>query len=249
MRIGLEVGLGKSIDGMGDTSASVETRTVRPGDAAKLIREIRYQGMEAGYLLEFYANRFEVNKAHSVWENVRANLEGVADRLRAVVAVHHGWSELPMVEFHPSSWGDSIRPRLISEVRPLVRDESLDRKGRIRFEDFLPRCGPCNSAIQRAIRELAPVVGVHDPFWYGPKTMTLNLDIGGNRTPVVRIANGAYEHGECLGQIHPRLAAELSVRGIVGGMVPIPEDEDADFSNEFIAGLSASITPDRDTSL
>jgi hypothetical protein len=52
--IGFEVGRNKAIEKMGQIEADCDCKTTKPGDAAKLIRELRCAGMGSAYLLEFY---------------------------------------------------------------------------------------------------------------------------------------------------------------------------------------------------
>lgn len=241
--VGIEVGLHKSIDDMGDMTAPEAQAIVKPGDAAKVIREIRFRQMQAGYVLEFYDSPDEVNKAFTVYEIVKESLQVCDMLVRVVVIVHRGPRQSPMFAFHPKDWGETIAARIGREVVPLTADPRIDAdRGHKTLSDFKQWCGPCNSALQDAISALPAVREGKRVLVYGRKSMTVNAGrTKAERVRIAQIGNRSSNHGESIYHISPQLATELASRQLPTDRITIPNDEDASFINTVTACLSAAL--------
>ena len=108
--IGFEVGRNKALDKMGEINAPCEEETTKPGDAVKLIRELRSGKMRTGYLLEFYTDQQFVGDAAYVFETVCAacnRLDVSGMHVLSVVRDNQGRGK---VSLFPDAWRDRIQP-------------------------------------------------------------------------------------------------------------------------------------------
>ena len=244
--IGVEVGLGKAIDDMGDMTAPEDQKRVKPGDAAKLIREIRFKGMELGYLLEFYSSREEVNKAYTLSQEVRQVLAETGVQLRMAVVLRRNPREAAMVDFYPAEWGETIRAAVAANhaVVPMEFDKKIEADtARRNLEGFKKNCNPCNAALQDAIKTLPGLPRRSRPLYYGSKTMSINIrKTGEERVKIAQIGNKVFEHGECIFKIAKQFADELKIRGLPIDRIPIPLDKDQWFIQAITDSLSSVLS-------
>ena len=245
--IGIEVGISKALDDMGNMAAPVTEERVQPGDAAKLIREIRFKQMEAGYLLEFYDSREEANKAYELFEGVskavRASLPETDARLRIAIIVYRGPALEPMAAFHPTEWGDLIRRGVQRPLAQLVRDPEIDADTRRKsLEEFKRWCGPCNAALQDAIAALPVLAGVPRARIYDRKSMSVNIGKSkSERRKIAQIGNKSCEHGESIFNISQWLRTELQARCMPGYRITIPPERDDAFIAAVIEAMGSAL--------
>ncbi len=148
--IGFEVGRNKGLAGMGDLAASRDCRNAQPGDATKLIRELKFSEMRAAYLLEFYDSIESLEDARDVVQAV-TNACGYLPAgkvLHLVVVVREeGGSAQSWIVRYPSDWlGDTQLgiPELPLSVPPAL----IVGNGTTFFE----KCGPCSAALLQRLR-------------------------------------------------------------------------------------------------
>ncbi len=104
---GIEVGLGKSVKKMGDMAAEEAAQKVRPGDAAKLIRAIKFGRLRHGFLLEFYSKPESERDARRVFNAVLAAADGLAG-FHFLVLVAGNNNLPPKASVYPGGWKAKI---------------------------------------------------------------------------------------------------------------------------------------------
>ena len=103
---GFEVGRNKKLDSMGNLFASRDDQNAAPGDAAKLIREIRFGSIKVGYVIEFYDSTRRAPTARSVIDNVSRAVESIRGPidLRVVVVLRGSEQDQKYVSTWPKTW-------------------------------------------------------------------------------------------------------------------------------------------------
>lgn len=108
--IGFEVGRNKALDKMGNILADSDALNVKPGDAAKLIRELRFGKMKAGYLLEFYTDEQFCGDATHVFQQVVKACGDLGIAGMHIMSVVRG--NVPnhgQVSVFPPGWNNSLQ--------------------------------------------------------------------------------------------------------------------------------------------
>jgi len=105
----VEVGRNKDLSKMGDFTASETASNVRPGDAAKLIREMRFCGLPLAYLVELYDDpQRAVLAPHVFAKVVEAADDAGLDGLHVLVGVRVADSTA-RVAVYPPDWRNDLR--------------------------------------------------------------------------------------------------------------------------------------------
>ncbi len=238
---GIEVGLGKSVDKMGDMAAEQTARSVRPGDAAKLIRAIRFGQLRHGFLLEFYRDPASEGRARSVFNAVLAAGKDLAG-LHVLVLVAGTGGTPPKACAYPEQWKAKLGLEECPEIEP---DAGTNQDaGLPAFERFQRHCGRGNLLLQAQLEELRQahphaVVLWRSRSWL-PKSMTVRR--ADDRRLLTRITT-RLRAPETLRQIDPALALALSRAGLplVDGCLRIPDEEDLDFVSKVIGALKTTL--------
>ena len=230
----IEVGRNKDLAKMGDFAAPETASNVRPGDAAKLIREMRYCGLPLAYLIELYDDPQRAVLAPHVFAAVAEAADDAGlNGLHVIVGVR-GADSVPHVAVYPPEWRSDLKveyPGLQSAAQ-----NNPPRRGDI--DDFVKRCGPTNQQLQKRIRDAFPKSGR-----WGRITMTVRS----SRGQEARVTNLSYaqERGrpaEELLEISDGLMVALRECGIPlreDGTVAIPGGERCD--DEFVEGVRRAL--------
>jgi hypothetical protein len=234
---GIEVGLDKSVDEMGDMAAEQTARSVRPGDAAKLIRAIRFGRLRHGFLLEFYRDPASEGVARSVFDAVLAAGKDLAG-LHVLVLVAGTGGTPPKACAYPEQWKARIGLEPYPEIkREASANQDVDLPS---FERLQEHCGRGNLLLQAQLKALSKAHPHAVVLWPSrsrlPKSMTvLRAD---DRRRLTRIST-RLDPPEELREIDPGLAQALSRAGlpVVDGRLRIPEEEDFDFASKVTDAL------------
>ena len=226
--IGFEVGRNKNLEKMGNMLADHDCPNPKPGDAAKLIRELRFASMKSAYLLEFYDNAEYLDDAHTVLREVKSvceslNLQG----LNVIVAMKgennvHGWV---------SAYPEDFRMQLQLEYAPLPENAPTIGSKTVPHGKFMDYCGPCNKALLRQLKTEFPA----ECRW-GRISMTIRR----SGCLWMRITNQEHPEGETIQEIHPTLAEVFQKEGIDildDDYVIFPESVDESFSKHVLDAL------------
>jgi hypothetical protein len=240
--IGIEVGLNKTLTRMGEMAAGPAARSVRPGDAAKLIREIKYRGMRHGFLLEFYRGPGRAGDAKSVFD-------GVLDAARDVTGLHvlsvvAGCDDRPaMVSVFPRDWRQRLKLGAYPEIEadPGCSTDS----DRTRLERFICRCGKGNALLQTELARQLKELSEPPHLKYGRgesfKSMTLRRQPG--QPPLARISSGD-DPPEELREIDRSLAVSLVREGLAldeRGHLTIPSSEIEEFVARVLRAIRSTL--------
>ncbi len=194
--IAFEVGRNKSFKTMGDITAPQEVDAM-PGDAAKIIRDLRFGELRAGYILEFFDQRTQGNirNAQKIAKELSRFLEEI-DNIKCHIAISLFQPDgTPLVWFYPSSWAHNLNMdyEQLNIEQPIPSPSQY--KNRISYEEFLKLCGDCGRPLQEAIHEK---YSQKLKLLYGGKTMTVNIQPAGR---LFRIGNRNDKYGECIYEI------------------------------------------------
>jgi hypothetical protein len=216
--VAIEVGKNKEVPSiLGQMDAAEDEEAPMPGDAAKLIRELRFSGLKGGYLLEFFDDRTATASSYrtkEVSEKLASYLEKIGEsRLRIVLATFRKDCE-PEVWLYPTTWAEQMdlpfgnseqRDGLIpgkernvevqrwQSARSTIDEKEPPRRGsesRVSFAEFCGRCSEGGRAIQNAFRSNLPS---RFSLVHGGLSMTVNLKGGGR---IARINNEWHSDGE-----------------------------------------------------
>lgn len=234
----IEVGRNKDLSKMGDFAASETASNVRPGDAAKLIREMRFCGLPLAYLVELYDDpKRAVLAPHVFAKVVEAADDAGLDGLHVLAGVRAADSTA-RVAVYPPDWRNDLRIDYPGLESPTASNPPRTRD----FDDFIQRCGPTNQLLQKRIRQDFPRAGR-----WGRITMTVNS----GKSREARITNLSYgqERGrtsEELLDLSDRLVGALREDGIPfreDGTVAIPGGErcDEEFVKRVLKALAKAL--------
>ncbi len=206
---GIEVGLDKSVDEMGDMVAEQTARLVQPGDAAKLIRAIRFGRLRHGFLLEFYRDPASEGVARSVFDAVLAAGKDLAG-LHVLVLVAGTGGTSPKACAYPEQWKARNRLEPYPEIK---REASANQDVDLPFlERFQKHCGRGNLLLQAKLKELKKDHPHAVRLWYSrarlPKSMTVRRPEDPHAV-LTRITT-RLRAPETLCEIDPHLAQALS---------------------------------------
>jgi len=238
---GIEVGLDKRVKKMGDMTAERTARPVRPGDAAKLIRAIRFDRLRHGFLLEFYRDPASEGRARSVFKAVLAAADGLAGFHVLVLVAGRGETP-PKASVYPEQWKANIGLEGYPEIkREASANQDVDLSS---LERFQKHCGRGNLLLQaqlKALTEAHPhAVWLRYSQRRLPRSMTVRrLD---DRHKITRITTRLRD-SETLCEIDPALTQALSRAGlpISDGRLRIPDEEDLDFVSKVIKALKTTL--------
>ena len=234
---GIEVGLDKSVVKMGAMAAEKAARSVRPGDAAKLIRAIRFGSMRHGFLLEFYRNPSSAGVARNVFNAVLAAADDLGG-FRVLVLVAGNGISPPKACVYPEPWRATIGLEGYSEIEPEVANQDA---GLSSFERFQKHCGRGNLLLQdqfKALRQTRPhVLRLRYSYESLPKKMSVRRPEYPHAV-LTYITTRNTEHEE-LCDIDSALAHALTRAGlpVVDGRLRIPDEEDFDFASKVTEAL------------
>lgn len=228
--IGLEVGRNKAIEKMGDMEATQDCKAAKPGDAAKLIRELRFSNMQSAYLLEFYDNAEYYKEAKAVWQAVTKTCEGLSIKGLCFVLVMKGDTNAGnWVSVYPPEWA----AELVWPYESLP--EQSPATGTQEAGSFLDVCGPSNKALLVTLRR-----EFSQECTWAKYSMTV-------RRPGVlwmRVTNQKHPNDEGIQEIHPQFADSLEKAGIDvvdGDCVEFPDGLDQGFVDRVIQALRISL--------
>jgi|GEM_PF-1798617 len=237
---GIEVGLEKTVEKMGDMTAEQTARSVRPGDATKLIRGIRFGQVRHGFLLEFYRDPASVGKARSVFNAVLAAVQGLAG-LHVLVLVAGNRNTPPKASVYPEPWRARLGLSGCSEIE-LDRQANQD-DGLSGLERFQKHIGRGNSFLQARLGELSKAHPRAVLLIYSrrpsPRSMTIRRI---DHHLLTRITT-RLDAPEELCEIDPALSQALLRAGLplVDGRLRIPNEEDLDFVSRVIGALKTTL--------
>lgn len=233
--VAFEVGRNKPIEKLGEIDAPEDAASPRPGDAAKLVRALRYGKLAVGYLLEFFEPR-EPGQIAKMAEVLHRRSDEIGEnRFRVALAVYrpNGGSG---VDLYPTSWAKELGLPSAPLAGPKgPRRPETKHENRVSREVFTERCGPCGADLQTAIHE-----HFHGGYrlLYGGKNMTVNAGTG-NR--LLRIGNKKDRHGECVYQMRPDVENALRKRvppRFEGNRIVIPNDIDENLIRSVVEVLA-----------
>ena len=238
---GIEVGLDKSVDEMGDMAAEQTARSVRPGDAAKLVRAIRSDQLRHGFLLEFYRDPASEGVARSVFDAVLAAGKDLAG-LHVLVLVAGTGGTPPKACAYPEQWKARIRLEPYPEIK---REASANQDVDLPFlERFQKHCGRGNLLLQAQLKELRQAhphaLRLRYSYQRLPRSMTVRRFDDHHK--ITRITT-RLRASETLCEIDPALTQALSRAGLplVDGCLRIPDEEDLDFVSKVIGALKTTL--------
>lgn len=238
---GIEVGLGKSVDKMGDMAAEQTARSVRPGDAAKLIRAIRFGRLRHGFLLEFYRDPASEGVARSVFDAVLAAGKHLSG-FHALVLVAGTGCTPPKACAYPEQW----KARICLEPYAEIQSEDIANRDvdLLRLERFQKYCGRSNLLLQRQLKELKRTHPDALRLCYSkrPSPRSMTVSRFDDRHKITRITT-QLRASETLCEIDPALAQALSRAGLplVDDCLRIPEEEDMGFVFKVIGALKITL--------
>lgn len=238
--IAFEVGRNKDLKNMGDYNAPRDNKEPKPGDAAKIIRDLRFRDLKGGYILEFYDQSYNVSmrKAREVRDELRDFLDKVDEEIRCRLALSvSSPGRSPEIFLYPDSWSKQIALEYDilsngSSEKPTLKDGRAGNH--ITYEEFLLQCSEGGRALQEAI---------HNQYFKklkllcGSKTMTVNRHPKGR---ICRIGNNNDKCGECIYEITADFARMINLRSpslIIDGRIRIPLHIDDQFLELFISLL------------
>ncbi|MSS70680.1 MAG: hypothetical protein EXS64_04235 [Candidatus Latescibacteria bacterium] len=253
--VAVEVGKNKSLASLGNIDAPLDDQAPEPGDAAKLIRELRSGGLGAGYLLEFFDGGNggnAVGTMEKMARRLKPYVDEIGEECFRVALIAFGPGSSPLVWLYPARWAERLelpydRLRASEEavsihrkIFPLMGGTSSPRsqatpgsESRATFFTFRERCGAGGKVLQEALRsEFSCRLGLV----YGGKTMTVNRD--GRR--LFRVGNLHASQGEYISDCDSRLKISLSKHlheWVMGGQIRIPEQEDEGFVKAVVGAL------------
>jgi len=238
---GIEVGLEKPVEKMGDMSAEAIAQSVRPGDAAKLIRGIRFGSLRHGFLLEFYRGPAAAGVARRVYDAVLAAADGLAS-FHVLVLVAGNSDTPPKASVYPNEW----KSRLGLDDYGEIGIEAAEKQDAdlSTIERFRKHCGRGNLLLQARLKELETDYPRAVKLWLSralsPKSMTVRR--AGDRHGLARITTRLDAPQE-LRQIDPAFARALTQAGLtlVDDRLGIPDEEDADFVSRVVSALKTAL--------
>jgi hypothetical protein len=195
--VAFDVGRNKKIGGMGTFEAPDKEDMPnkedmpKPGDAAKVIRDLRFGGLTTGYILEFFDLRIQNAQALAKGlSNFLKSIETIDCRIAICVLARRG---NPMVWFYPDGWLSDLRKKY--ETFDIDKDVGANdgkKRNRVPYEEFLKMCGECNRHLQQDLHEKYSKIL---KLLYGGKAMTVNRRPKGL---LFRIGNKFDSDGECI---------------------------------------------------
>jgi len=141
--IAFEVGRNKRESWMGEYRAPQEKSDPQPGDAAKIIRDLRFGGLKGGYILEFF-DQSQVANAQMIAKklsNFLDSIEKINCHLAIAVMTSRG---NPLIWLYPSCW--------LHEIELNYKKMDLDQS--TQFCEGSPIEGNINHASQRKCENL-----------------------------------------------------------------------------------------------
>lgn len=206
--IAFEVGRNKGASALGDYEAPKEIADPKPGDATKIIRDLRFKSLYAGYILQFFDKSRISNfkKIQEVAKKLRDFLKKIEPINCHVALSVLNPGEEPKVWIYPESWSEEIRLEYEKldidkfDIKTKIKQppRNLDAN-RITYEEFLERCGDCGRVLQEALSEKYTK---KLKLLYGSKTMTVNEYPKGR---LFRVGNKYDKNGERVYQISNQL--------------------------------------------
>ncbi len=222
--------------------AEQTARLVQPGDAAKLIRAIRFGRLRHGFLLEFYRDPASEGVARSVFDAVLAAGKDLAG-LHVLVLVAGTGGTSPKACAYPEQWKARNRLEPYPEIK---REASANQDVVLPFlERFQKHCGRGNLLLQAKLKELKKDHPHAVRLWYSrarlPKSMTVRRPEDPHAV-LTRITT-RLRAPETLCEIDPHLAQALSQEGLplVDGLLKIPDEGDLDFVSRVIRALKTTL--------
>ena len=238
---GIEVGLDKSVDEMGDMAAEQTARSVRPGDAAKLVRAIRSDQLRHGFLLEFYRDPASEGVARSVFDAVLAAGKDLAG-LNVLVLVAGTGGTSPKACAYPEEWKAKLGLQGYSDIEPNAGADQ--NAGLSSFKRFQKYCCKGNLLLQGQLRELerAHPHALWLRYSHHPLPRSMTVRRFDDHHKITRITT-RLDDPEELREIDPTLAQALSRAGLplVDGCLRIPDEEDLDFVSKVIGALKTTL--------
>jgi len=235
--IAFEVGRNKSLKIMGDINASQEADAPTPGDAAKIIRDLRFGKLKAGYILEFFDRRTprDIQNARKVAKELGGFLERIENIKCHISICLFQPNDEPLVWLYPDSWADNLNLdyEQLSFEQPIP---SLSKcKNRISHEVFFELCGDCGRSLQETIyekyfKELR--------LLYGGKTMTLNQLKP--KSCFLRISNKFEKKGEKIRDFSDQMK-NIFVQNkipVIDGTVTVPEEKNESLIQLILLSIS-----------
>ena len=258
--IAIEVGRNKSAASiLGHVDALEEASGPEPGDAAKLVRELKFGTLKVGYLLEFFDGSKGGNPVGAISRLIQDLVPRVSDmdgRLR-IALVGYVAGGKPAVWLYPNTWAEAVclddhdLVMLNKEVKispvavPLkslrpVRGKATwaGSESRTTFATFCERCSGGGQHLQEVLHLHT---GRMFQLLYGGKSMTIN-HIQLRR--VARIGNTLYRQGEIIEVVNPRFEEGLKKRlggRMINGQVRIREERDDLFVSAVLDALKDDI--------
>ena len=255
--VAFEVGKNKGIASLGNIDAPLDDEAPEPGDAAKLIRELRSGGLGVGYLLEFFDGGNGGNAAGTMEEmagRLKPYVDEIGEERFRVALLAFSPGSPPLVWLYPARWADgfdlpydrlgavdkgsfftSIRRTISSKMGQTSRQKSSPKgsESRATFFTFRERCSAGGKLLQDALRS---EFSYRLRLIYGGKTMTVNM----GRERLFRIGNLDCSHGECLLDLSYRFKNSLMEYlpdQAAGSRISISEKED----KAFVKGVTEAL--------
>ena len=237
--IAFEVGRNKNVKLLGDYEAPREKVDSVPGDASKIIRDLRFGSLDTGYILEFFDRRIAMNlyRGQQIAKEL-SNFIGQIEPINCHIALSFLNPEgKARVWLYPPAWFKEIKIECekldINQIIPSIKNY---RANRIPYEEFLVKCGDCGQALQETLNKK---YSDKLKLLYGKKTMTVNKRPKGC---LFRVGNKQDIYGECVYDISDQLikkTVQHANKLINNGRINIPQNRDDKFISLVLNLLSA----------